>query len=239
MSPHGVAARLAAVRSRIAEACARAGRAPEDVVLVAVSKGHPAARIREAYAAGQRVFGENYVQDLVAKAEALGDLPDLAWHFIGHLQRNKAKHVARLGATVETVDRVRLAEALDRAVERAGAGPLPVLIQVNVGGEEQKSGCRPDDVAALAAAVRALPRLALQGLMTVPPLGEHPQHARPHFARLRALRDEAGLAALSMGMSADREVAVEEGATLVRVGTAIFGPRPGAGPTRGSGEHAG
>ena len=217
---------LAAVRERIAGACARAGRAEDAVTLVAVSKRHPERAIREAIEAGQTAFGENYVQELVEKAEGLADAPGIDWHFIGHLQRNKAKHVARIGAVVETVDSPRLAREL---AKRAGNEErvLPVFLQVDVAGEEQKAGCTPEELGAVLSVVRAAPSLSVRGLMTIPPLAEDPEQTRPHFARLRALAEEHGLAGLSMGMSADLEVAIEEGATLVRVGTAVFGPRPG------------
>ncbi len=218
-----VAERLAMVRESIARACARAGRSVDEVTLVAVSKRHPAEAVRAAYAAGQRVFGENYVQELVEKAAALADLEDLRWHFIGHLQRNKARQVAEVGAVVETVDSPRLARELGR---RASA-PLDVLAQVNVAGEAQKSGCAPEELPALLEAIASEPQLRLRGLMTIPPFDDDPERTRPHFARLRALADAHGLPARSMGMSADLEVAIEEGATIVRVGTAIFGPRPG------------
>ncbi len=218
-----VAEGLAEVRERIARACAKAGRSPREVTLVAVSKVHPEEAVREAYVAGQRVFGENYVQELADKAEALTDLTELRWHFIGHLQRNKVKQVVRVGALVETVDSARLAAELDK---RAPEGrTVPILLQVNVAGEAQKSGCAPDDLPRLIADVRSMPHLELRGLMTVPPLGEEPEASRPHFARLRELASQHGLAELSMGMSADLEVAIEEGATIVRVGTAIFGAR--------------
>lgn len=217
-----LAERLAAVRERIASACARAGREPEDVQLVAVSKRHPPEAIREAYALGQRVFGENYVQEMVDKADALADLEDLRWHFIGHLQRNKAKHVARVHALVETVDTPRLAAELAKRAE----GTLPVLAQVNVGAEDQKSGCAIEELPALIDAIRSHDALALRGLMTIPPFGRDPEQTRPHFVKLRELAAAHGLREVSMGMSADLEVAIEEGATIVRVGTAIFGPRP-------------
>lgn len=216
-----VADGLAEVRERIERACARAGRSPGDVALVAVSKVHPASAVREAYEAGQRLFGENYVQELVDKAESLADLRDLRWHFIGHLQRNKVKQVLGVGAVVETVDSARLAIEIDK---RASA-PVEVLLQVNVAGEAQKSGCDAGELAALIEEVRARPRLVLRGLMTIPPLGEAPEASRRFFARLRELGEEHGLRELSMGMSADLEVAIEEGATIVRVGTAIFGAR--------------
>ncbi len=225
MSSVDVAKNLEAIRARIAAAAERAGRAPESVTLVAVSKVHPPEAIRAAYAAGQRVFGENYVQELVQKAAALEDLEDLTFHFIGHLQRNKAKEVARLGAVVETVDSARLADALDKRASAEGVR-LSVMLQVNVGGEAQKSGCPPEAVESLVAAVRGHASLELLGLMTIPPLTDEAEDSRPFFAALRALRDaHAPGSALSMGMSHDFEVAIAEGATHVRVGTAIFGPR--------------
>lgn len=216
-----VAENLLRVRERIERACAKAGRSAGDVALVAVSKVHPASAVREAYEAGQRLFGENYVQELSEKAEALGDLGELRWHFIGHLQRNKVKQVLRTGALIETVDSVRLASEIDKRASE----PVSVMLQVNVAGEAQKAGCDPAELGSLIAAVRAMPKLSLRGLMTIPPLGEEPERSRPHFARLRALASEHGLSELSMGMSADLEVAIEEGATIVRVGTAIFGAR--------------
>lgn len=217
-----IAARLAEVNARIARAAERAGRDPASVKLVAVSKMHDAAAIREAYDAGQRVFGENYVQELAGKAKELAALTDLTWHFIGHLQRNKVKDVLAANAVVETVDSIRLADEIaKRATPEA---PVSVLLQVNVAREAQKSGAAIEELPALIAHVRALPTLALRGLMTIPP-ATTPEEARPHFRSLRALAAEHALSDLSMGMSADLEVAVEEGATLVRVGTAIFGAR--------------
>ena len=223
----GIAGRLEAVRRRIAEASARSGRDVAAVRLVAVSKTHPASAIREAWDAGQRLFGENYVQELVAKADALSELEGLELRFIGHLQRNKAKDVVRVARAVETVDSARLGEALAR---RAGAlgRTIEVFVQVNVGGEAQKSGCTPDALAEVLAALRRLPELDVRGLMTVPPYAEDAEASRPHFRHLRSLAEHHGLAELSMGMSGDLEVAVEEGATLVRVGSAIFGPRSSA-----------
>jgi hypothetical protein len=222
-----VAEQLQQVRERIAAACARAGRDAGEVVLVAVTKTHPAEIVREALAAGQLDFGENYVQELVAKHDAVGEGP--RWHYIGHLQRNKVKHVAPWVHLIHTVDALPLAEEIDKraaAYERH----IGVLVQVNVAGEEQKSGCAPDVVAGLLRAASALPHLELRGLMTMPPFWPAEQ-VRPFFRALRELRErlrgETGLPLpeLSMGMSADFEVAVEEGATMVRVGTAIFGAR--------------
>jgi pyridoxal phosphate enzyme (YggS family) len=211
-----VAARLAALTARL----------PAGVTLIAVSKTQPPEAIREAYQAGQRHFGENYAQEWRQKAEALADLADLTWHFIGSLQTNKAKVLAGKVGWVHTVDRVELARELSRRCAAAGA-TLKVLLEVNLGGEAQKGGCAPAEAPALAEAVRALPALELRGLTCIPPPDQDP---RPHFQALRTLRDRLGLVELSMGMSADWPVAVEEGATFVRVGTAIFGARARPGP---------
>ena len=219
-----VAGRLADVRRRIDRTCARAGRDPSAVTLVAVSKTHPPELVREAWAAGQRVFGESYAQELVAKAAALGDLDALRWHFIGHLQRNKVKELIGVASVIETVDSTRLAEAIAKRAEQHGKR-MPVLIEVSVAGEAQKSGVAPADVPGLVESVRAFGALELRGLMTVPPLADDPEAARPYFRTVRTLARSLGLDALSMGMTSDFEVAIEEGATLVRVGTAIFGPR--------------
>jgi hypothetical protein len=207
-----IAERLARVRAGI----------PPGVTLVAVSKGQPAAAVRAAHEAGQRHFGENYVQEWRAKAEALADLADLSWHFVGSLQANKVKYLVGRVALVHTVDREDLAAEISRRSVRAAA-VTRVLLEVNVAGEASKAGCRPEEAARLAEAVRRLPGVALEGLMCIPPAEGDP---RPHFAALRGLRDRLGLAELSMGMSGDYPVAIEEGATLVRVGTAIFGERP-------------
>ncbi|WP_437952488.1 YggS family pyridoxal phosphate-dependent enzyme [Sorangium sp. So ce296] len=223
-----IAPRLEEVRRRIASATARAGRAPGEVRLIAVSKGKPAEAIRAAYAAGQRDFGENYAQELVEKAEALADLDGIVWHAIGQLQRNKAKVVARVAQVVHSVDRDELAVELDRRAAALGR-TLDVLLEVNVGGEASKGGCAPGDLAPLVAAVARCAHLRPIGLMTIAPFLEDPADVLPFFAQLRALRDAHGghevLPELSMGMSHDFEAAVAEGATLVRVGTAIFGAR--------------
>jgi pyridoxal phosphate enzyme (YggS family) len=211
-APEGVAGRLAAVRAAL----------PAGVTLVAVSKTQPPEAVREAYAAGQRDFGENYAQEWRAKAEALADLGELRWHFIGGLQTNKVKILAGRVAFVHTVDREELARELSKRYAQKGA-VVRVFLEVNVGDEASKEGCAPGDVPRLAEAVRALPGLDLCGLMCIPPAGQDP---RPHFRLLRGLRDPLGLRELSMGMSADWRAAVEEGATFVRVGTAIFGERP-------------
>jgi len=204
--------RVAALRARL----------PAGVTLVAVSKTQPAAAIREAYAAGQRHFGENYAQEWRGKAEALADLPDLTWHFIGALQTNKVKYLAGRVAYLHTLDRLELARELSRRQAAAGA-VLRVFLEINLGGEAQKAGCAPAAAEALLAAVRALPGLEPVGLMCIPPPEDDPL---PHFRALRGLRDRLGLAELSMGMSADWERAVAEGATFVRVGSALFGARP-------------
>ena len=237
-----MAGRIAAVRGRIAEAAAAAGRDPAEVRLVAVSKTMPADAVRSAYSAGVRDFGENYVQELRQKAELLADLPDLRWHLIGHLQRNKARHAAPLVSVVHTVDSADLARELGRRVSsvpevrrfplraRPPRDRLPVLVEVNLGGEEQKAGCEPGELGALLTAIEDEPTLELGGLMTVPPATDDPADARPFFQRLAELREEHGgaerLPELSMGMTGDLEVAVTAGATIVRVGSAIFGARP-------------
>ena len=223
-----VAESLEGVRARIQAAALAAGRNARDVKLVAVSKLHPAAKIREAYAVGQRDFGENYVQELVKKAEELADLAELRWHLIGHLQRNKARHVVGRVAMVHTVDTAELAQEL--AKRAAGNGRrLEVLVEVSIAGEQQKHGVEASELGALLDAIEALPALELGGLMCVPPLTDDAAGARPYFDALRTLREEHGgvtrLPELSMGMTHDLEHAVAAGATLVRVGTAIFGAR--------------
>ncbi|WEN40964.1 Pyridoxal phosphate homeostasis protein [Thauera sp. GDN1] len=220
--------RLLAVRARIEAAARVAGRDPAAVSLLAVSKTWPAAAVRAAAAAGQRAFGENYVQEGVEKIEALRDLA-LEWHFIGPLQSNKTRPVANAFDWVHGIDRVKIAERLS-AQRDVHLPALNVCIQVNVSGEDSKSGVAPDEVAALAQAVAALPRLRLRGLMCIPEPTEDMALLRARFALLRLLRDElagAGLEldTLSMGMSHDIEPAIAEGATIVRVGTAIFGER--------------
>ena len=229
-----IAARLDAVRARIAAAARHAGRDPADVKLLAVSKTWPAEAVREAAAAGQRAFGENYVQEGVDKVEALRAL-DLEWHFIGPLQSNKTRPVANAFDWVHGIDRLRIAERLS-AQRDVHLPPLNVCIQVNVSGEDSKSGVAPDEAGALAHAVAALPRLRLRGLMCIPEPSADEAVLRARFAVLRGLRDElrsAGLVldTLSMGMSHDLEPAIAEGASIVRVGTAIFGERARTAPT--------
>jgi pyridoxal phosphate enzyme (YggS family) len=209
---------LAEVRQRVEAACAKAGRNPQEVTLVAVSKFQPIEKLTEAYRSGQRVFGENYAQELRDKVP---QLPGAEWHFLGGLQTNKAKLVVGRAALIHTCDRSALAVELNK---RATEAPQRVLLEINVGREPQKAGAVPEEAAKLLDEVRALPNLRCEGLMCIPPAEGDP---RPHFAALRELAGKLGLPQLSMGMSADYEQAIEEGATIVRVGTAIFGARPG------------
>lgn len=214
-----IRANLAAVEARIAAACARAGRAREEVTLVAVTKTFPASDVDHALAAGVAHVGENKVQEARDKQPSV--TASARWHLIGHLQSNKAKDAVRLFDVIQTVDSLQLAERLARlSADRR----QDVMLQVNVGGEAQKSGAAPADVAAIARRIRELETLHLIGLMTIPPLGEA-EEMRPYFRTLRAMRDDLGLEHLSMGMTDDFEVAIEEGATIVRVGRAIFGSR--------------
>jgi pyridoxal phosphate enzyme (YggS family) len=225
---------ITAIQRRIDGAARRAGRRSEEVALMAVSKTHPPESIREAYDAGLRLFGENRVQEFAGKAAALADLAGAEWHMIGHLQTNKAGKTAELFNAVDSIDSVKLAEKLDAAARSLGR-KLSVLIEINVGGEAAKSGVAPDS-RELEEILLAAPRfeaLEFRGLMTVPPFTDDPEDARVFFRRLRELRDTiaarklpaVGMNVLSMGMSHDFEVAVEEGSTCVRVGTAIFGER--------------
>jgi hypothetical protein len=220
-SPESIAANASAVRQRIAAACARAGRSPEEVTLVAVTKTFPAAAVSAAIAAGLTDVGENRVQEARDKQPLVEG--GVRLHLIGHLQSNKAKDAVRLFDVIQSVDSVELAEKLALAAEAAGIR-RDVLLQVNIGREPQKSGIDPDAVAAAATRIRAFPSLRLRGLMAIPPAGE-PEETRRFFRELRAMRDAEGMEQLSMGMSDDYEVAVEEGSTMVRVGRAIFGSR--------------
>jgi pyridoxal phosphate enzyme (YggS family) len=226
-----VRANLASVQARIASATAACGRDPSSVRLVAVSKTKTIDAIREAYGAGQRDFGENYAQELAEKAKALADLDGLRWHFIGHMQSNKAKLIAPVCVMVHSVDTPSLAKELGKraAVAHAGAGrTLDALVEVNVGGESTKSGCTPSDIEEVCAAIEAQPALRLRGVMTMPPPGDL-DAARKVFETLVSLRNIHGgpkrLPELSMGMTGDLEIAIACGATIVRVGTAIFGER--------------
>jgi pyridoxal phosphate enzyme (YggS family) len=229
-----IAENIFATRERIAAAAKRVGRRPEEIALMAVSKTHPPERIREAYAAGLRLFGENRVQEFAGKAGALTDLAEAEWHMIGHLQTNKALKAAELFRAVDSVDSVKLAEKLDSAARSLGK-KLSVLVEINVGGETAKSGVAPDsrELEELLLAAPRFEALQFLGLMTVPPFTDDPEGARPYFRKLRKLRNVVAarklpvieMAMLSMGMSHDFEVAIGEGSTCVRVGTAIFGER--------------
>jgi pyridoxal phosphate enzyme (YggS family) len=225
---------ISAIRERMNAAARRAGRRDDEIILMAVSKTQSAGRIREAYDAGLRMFGENRVQEFAGKREALRDLPDAEWHLIGHLQTNKSGKAAELFHAVDAVDSLKLAERLNAAAESLGKR-LNVLVEVNVGGEEAKHGVAPNSEALeeILSAAHGLVSLKFCGLMTVPPYTEDPEGARPYFRRLRELRDKilarniapVELDRLSMGMSHDFEIAIEEGSTCVRIGTAIFGER--------------
>jgi PLP dependent protein len=225
---------IAAIRERISQAAQNAGRRAEEISLMAVTKTHPSERIREAHAAGLRLFGENRVQEFAEKIGALADLAGSEWHMIGHLQTNKAAKTAELFAAVDSVDSVRLAEKLNAAA-RSLNKQIDILIEINVGGEAAKSGVAPNS-RELEDLLQAGPRfeaLKIRGLMTVPPFTDNSEGARPYFRKLRELRDRIArrkfsaisMDILSMGMSHDFEVAIEEGSTCVRVGTAIFGER--------------
>ena len=223
-------ANLGRVQESVARACARVGRAPDSVLLIAVSKTMEVERVRAAVEAGAAALGENRVQEAKEKIEALGH--PVPWHLIGSLQTNKARDAARLFDWVQSVDRLDLAQELSRRAH-AAERTLKVLLQVNLGDEPQKGGVAVAELKRLHEVVAALPNLSVRGLMAIPPATGEPEQARPYFRRLRELREELGLEHCSMGMSADYEVAIEEGATMVRVGTAIFGQRaarPGAHP---------
>ena len=231
--PDDLSARLASVRERIARAADAAGRDPSSVELVAVSKLHPASAVAEAARAGIRHVGENYAQEMVGKIDELAADPacaGLRWHFIGRLQRNKARLVVGRAALIHAVDSIDLA----REIARRASGRQAVLVAVSAAGEAQKTGVDPSELPDLLAAIAELPALECRGLMTMPPWPDQPEDSRPYFRALRELRDrlaspERPLEVLSMGTTGDLEVAVAEGATLVRVGTALFGARPRAG----------
>jgi pyridoxal phosphate enzyme (YggS family) len=232
VSANVVVENLVRIRERIETAARRAGRSAEEITLIGVSKTHPAEAIRAAYAGGLRDFGENRVQEWEGKRGGLGDL-DAKWHLIGHLQSNKAVRAAGLFHSVDSVDDFGLAQKLDRARGETGGGvKLRVLLEVRVADEETKNGVGVTELPELAEKVSALPALQLGGLMCIPPFLEDAGLVRPYFRKLRELRDQLEkriglpLPVLSMGMSHDFEVAIEEGATEVRVGTALFGPRP-------------
>ena len=217
-----IRANLERVQTVIAAACRRAGRSPDGVLLVAVSKTVPAERVKAAVEAGVAALGENRVQEARDKIEALGH--PVPWHLIGHLQTNKARDAVQFFDCIQSVDRLDLAKEIERRAAAAGR-TVDALVEVNLGEEPQKGGARPDDLKALLDAMAELGHLRVRGLMAIPPAAADPEATRPHFRRLRELRDATHLEHLSMGMSADYAVAVEEGATIVRVGTAIFGAR--------------
>jgi pyridoxal phosphate enzyme (YggS family) len=231
MATTSVRDNLLRVQERISAAARRAGRRSEEITLIGVSKTHPAEAIREAYKAGLRRFGENRVQEWEGKQGGMQDL-SATWHLIGHLQSNKAAKAAKLFHSIDSVDDFALARRLDRARSESGVTErLRVLIEVHIAKEEAKSGAAIEELPALVEKIVALPKLELAGLMCIPPFAENAEEARPHFRRLRELRDGltkrlgCALPVLSMGMSQDFEVAIEEGATEVRVGTALFGTR--------------
>jgi pyridoxal phosphate enzyme (YggS family) len=211
---------LERVEIRIANAAARAGRKRDEITLIAVTKKFPAAAIREAYSLGLREFGENYVQEFEQKRAELGERSGARFHLIGHLQSNKSKIAAEIFDVIQTVDSQKLARRVD-----AEQKPLDVMIEVKLSAEEAKAGAAPDEVPALVEAIRGCADLRLLGLMTMPPWSDNAELSRPYFTKLRALSEANGLKQLSMGMSHDLEVAIEEGATMVRIGTALFGPR--------------
>jgi len=212
--------RLWEVRSRIERAAERAGRRADQIILLAVTKIFPASAIHEAYAAGLRDFGENYVQEFEGKFAAVSQLEGARFHLIGHLQSNKARRAAEIFQVIETLDSAKLARRLDES-----GRPLDVMLEVKLSQEQAKSGADPAEIPALIEALAGCPRLRLTGLMTMPPWSDDPEASRPWFRRLRELAGIHGLRHLSMGMSHDLEVAIEEGSTEVRVGTALFGPR--------------
>ena len=235
ITPMSVIENIAQVRQQIYDAARRANRDPEQITLMGVTKTVAPEQIREAYAAGLRVFGENRVQEFASKAEALRDVQDAEWHMIGHLQTNKATKAAELFRHIDSVDSLRLAEKLNSAAAESGT-KLSVLIEINIAGEAAKSGLSPGS-AALEELLKAAPELSsleIRGLMTVPPYDDDPGQSRPYFRKMRALLEEIAtrelpavhMKVLSMGMSHDFEIAIEEGATYVRLGTAIFGERP-------------
>ncbi len=233
--PGEIGRRLTQVRERIAAACRRSGREPSAVTLIGASKTQPAEKLLAAHAAGLATFGENRVQEAVAKAGTLP--PSIEWHLIGPLQSNKARPAAELFAAVHSIDRPKIARALDEEAGRLGRR-LACFVEVNLGAEESKHGFSPQGLAVALAPLAGLAHLDVVGLMAIPPFDDDPQASRPWFRRLAALAHEVAAAAvlpafhgwLSMGMSSDFEVAIEEGATHVRVGTALFGERPTAGP---------
>jgi pyridoxal phosphate enzyme (YggS family) len=224
-----IEASLDRIRQQVSAACRRADRRGTDVALMAVSKMHPVAALLEAYAAGQRLFGENRVQEFAEKSSSLSELADAEYHLIGPLQSNKSARAAELFDSIDTVDSVKIAQRLDTAAATLGK-QLPVFVEVKLSHEESKHGIAPEELPALLTAISGLRNISLAGLMTVPPWSEDAELARPYFQELRRLRDaqqrlHPTLTGLSIGMSNDFAVAIEEGSTCVRIGTAIFGRR--------------
>jgi PLP dependent protein len=216
---------LEAVEDRIRQAAERSGRKRSDITLVAVSKKFSADRLREAYHTGLREFGENYVQEFAEKQPALAELRDARFHLIGHLQSNKARLACELFQVIQTVDTTKLLNRLDASAALLG-DTLEVMLEVKLSSEGSKSGALPEQLPPLVEEAVKYPHLRLTGLMTMPPWSDNPENSRPFFQQLAQLARQHGLPKLSMGMSGDLEVAIEEGATIVRVGTALFGPRP-------------
>jgi hypothetical protein len=217
--------RLEIVEERIDRALKRSGRKRPEISLVAVTKKFSGHRIREAYEAGLRDFGENYVQEFAGKRNESGDLPGARFHLIGHLQSNKARQAAELFQVIETVDSVKLLRRLN-AIAGELRAPIDVLFEIKLSDEENKTGAAVEELPELAKAAEESAHLTISGLMTVPPWSENPEDSRPYFRRLAGLAREYGFSTISMGMSGDFEVAIEEGSTTIRVGTALFGPRP-------------
>jgi PLP dependent protein len=228
--PNSLVTNLKSIRDRVARAAARAGRGTEEITIVGVSKTFPAEAIRVAYDVGLRHFGENRVQEFESKQPALAGLTGATWHLIGHLQSNKARRAVHLFNRIDSLDSLSLAQKVNAAATDEKK-VLPVLIEVRLGGEETKSGAEEAELPSLASAIASLPHLELRGLMTIPPYFDDPEGARPFFRKLRVLRNALSsqlsrpLSVLSMGMSHDFEIAIEEGATDIRIGTALFGSR--------------
>ncbi len=223
--------RLNYIKERVAVAAKRSGRDASDITIVAVSKKKPSFMIRALYDCGQRIFGENYIQEAISKIEQLSDIKDIQWHFIGHLQRNKVKYAVRWFNWIETVDSFKLAKALDRKAKELDRR-IKILVQVNIADEQSKYGMTPKEVPALLDELDSLSNLEFKGLMTIHPFSSTPEDARQWFKKMVQLRDDLSnsyphldFSELSMGMSSDFEIAIEEGATIVRIGTALFGPR--------------
>ena len=226
----GIKEALEVINNKIENASEKSGRSASDITILAVSKQVESGRIKQAYEHGHRSYGENYVQEFVSKYEELSHLDDIDWHFIGHLQKNKVKYIIDKVCMIHSVDKISLAEEINKRAGKLGI-LMPILIEVNLGGEESKSGINPDELSSFLEQLSGFEHIKISGLMALPPYCEDPEDSRKFFKTLRELRDEYkssynSLDELSMGMSHDYDVAVEEGATIVRIGTAIFGERP-------------